>query len=271
MVKFNLMVLFSIFTCSLSAARVEYVKIYSASMGREIDCSVVIPETIAQGEKAPAIYLLHGHGGNYRTWVKDFDTEKLADQYGVFIISPDGNRNSWYWDSPIDSTSKYETFVSKELVAYIDKQYPTIPTRDSRAISGFSMGGHGALYIAMRHQETFGAVGSMSGGVDILPFPKSWEMEQYLGTKAKYPKRWFEYSVMGQLHRLTSSSLEIIIDCGREDFFFEVNESLNKAFVYNNIPHTYIIRKGSHNLTYWQESLPYHVLFFDNYFNKIKN
>ena len=69
--------------------------------------------------------------------------------------------------------SRYETFISKELIAYTDKNLNAIPDRSKRAITGLSMGGHGAMWNAIRHQDVFGAVGTTSGGMDIRPFPNS--------------------------------------------------------------------------------------------------
>src|SRR5690606_41468252 len=65
--------------------------------------------------------------------------------------------DSWYWDSPIDPNYQYETFVSEELVKWIDKNYNTIASREGRAITGLSMGGHGGLYLGFRNLDVFGA------------------------------------------------------------------------------------------------------------------
>src|SRR5690606_22214086 len=158
----------------------------------------------------------------------------LADRYQMISVTTDGNFGSWYWDSPEVPDSKYETYVGKELVQIIDKEYSTIASRTGRAITGLSMGGHGALYLAFRHQETFGAAGSLSGGLDIGPFPENWEMKKYLGTKAENHDRWEEYSVMYQSNLLIPNKLKIIISCGTEDFFYHVNVKLHEKLAYNN-------------------------------------
>lgn len=93
----------------------------------------------------------------------------------VIVVCPDGE-NSWYWDSPKDPSSRFETFVARELIDYVDAHYPTRGDRSGRAITGLSMGGHGGLWLSFRHKDTFGAGGSTSGGVDIRPFPENWEM-----------------------------------------------------------------------------------------------
>ena len=148
----------------------------------------------------------------------------------------------------------------------MDQHYKTVPSREGRAITGLSMGGHGGLYLAFRNQEVFGACGSMSGGVDIRPFPNNWDMADHIGKQKDNPEYWEKYSVMGQLHLLTPNSLKIIIDCGTEDFFYQVNERLHEELLYRNIPHDFISRPGAHNRPYWSNAVKYQVLFFSDFF-----
>lgn len=97
-----------------------------------------------EGKGAAVVYLLHGYGGNETTWpslkpeLKDY-----ADRENLIFVCPNGE-NSWYWDSPLNEDSQFETFVSRELVSYVDGHYRTLPSREKRAITGLSMGGHGA-------------------------------------------------------------------------------------------------------------------------------
>src|SRR6185312_5486702 len=130
----------------------------------------------------------------------------------VLIVCPDGAYGSWYWDSPVDSSFKYETYVSSELVKWVDSKYKTIKDPKGRAITGLSMGGHGALYLAFKHQDVFGAAGSMSGGVDLRPFPKNWDIARRLGSLDSFPQRWADYSVVNQTKLLKPGSLSIIFD-----------------------------------------------------------
>ena len=84
---------------------------------------------------------------------------EIADEKGIIFVCPDG-KDSWYWDSPKNPAYRYETFVSSELVNYIDRNYKTIADRKGRAITGLSMGGHGAMWLGIRHKDVFGAAGS---------------------------------------------------------------------------------------------------------------
>jgi S-formylglutathione hydrolase FrmB len=265
--KYLSLILFSCFLLQdLNAAVVDTVSTYSASMKKNIKAVVITPDDYSSAKALPVVYLLHGYSGNYSDWVTKADgIKKAVDLYQVIIVCPDGN-NSWYWDSPVDPGFKYETYVSGELVSWIDSRYKTIKDRKGRAITGLSMGGHGALYLAFKHQDVFGAAGSMSGGVDIRPFPNNWEMATRLGSYAEHPENWEKNTVINMLYLLKPNSLALIIDCGTEDFFFKVNENLHQQLLYRNIPHDFITRPGAHNWNYWANAIQYQLLFMNNYF-----
>jgi len=251
------------------AAKVDTVVTRSAAMKKDIKAVVVLPESYADNKDYPVVYLLHGAGDNFSGWVNKVPgIKKYADDFKVIIVCPDGNVTSWYFDSPEDSAWKYETYVSSELVSFIDQKYKTIKARSGRAITGLSMGGHGALYLAFRHQDVFGAAGSMSGGVDIRPFPLNWDIAKRLGPKDRYPERWEQNAVVNLVPLLVPGKLALIIDCGRDDFFYEVNLELHKRLLYNNIPHDFTIRPGAHNWEYWANAIGFQLMYFSNFFNK---
>ncbi|MBQ3582814.1 MAG: esterase family protein [Alistipes sp.] len=244
----------------------ETLAVESKAMQKQVPVTVILPNAYHSMEAMPVIYLLHGHGDTHTAWADKGNAGSLADQYNVILVMPDGGTNSWYWDSPVDPTYKYETFVSKELVAYIDSHYKTRADRTGRAITGLSMGGHGGLWLGIRHQDVYGAAGSTSGGVDIRPFPKNWGMSLRLGTIEEYPTRWDEYTVINLVDQLKPDALKLIIDCGTEDFFYEVNCALHEKLAKAKIPHDFYTRPGVHNWAYWSNSIQYQVLFFSNYF-----
>ena len=228
------------------AAKVDTLLVNSPSMNKDVQVVVVTPDA-ALGKKAvacPVIYLLHGYGGNAKTWIGvKPDLPQIADEKGIIFVCPDG-KNSWYWDSPKDPSYRYETFVSSELVKYIDGHYKTIADRKGRAITGLSMGGHGAMWNAIRHKDTFGAGGSTSGGVDIRPFPLNWDMSKQLGEFAYNKKVWDEHTVINQIDKIENGDLAIIIDCGEADFFLNVNKDLHNRLLARKINHDFITRPG---------------------------
>ncbi len=262
-------ILIALGTTGLHAAEVDTVSVFSQAMNKSIKTVVIIPDDHANRGALPVVYLLHGYSGNHADWVnKAPEIKVLSDQYGLMIVCPDGGYSSWYWDSPVDSSFQYERFVSEELVDWVDGNYHTIQDRKGRAITGLSMGGHGALYLAFKHPDVYGAAGSTAGGVDIRAFPLNWDMAKRLGSYSEHPERWDAHTVMNLLHRLTPDTLSLIIDCGTDDFFYRVNEKLHQELLYRNISHTYQTGPGAHNWTYWQRAIRYQLLFFNDFFQR---
>lgn len=251
----------------LKAASVDTVETFSDVMNKKIKAVVITPESYKTDKALPVVYLLHGHGGNYSSWVKSApNIKKISDDYKVIIVCPDGNVSSWYLDSPVKPEWKYETYVAKELISWIDKRYKTIPSAKGRAITGLSMGGHGALYLAFRNQDVYGAAGSMSGGVDIRPFPKNWGLIEKLGTITENPENWEANTVINMIDLVKDNKLKILVDCGTEDFFFKVNQDLHQKMLDNKIQHDFIVRPGAHNWNYWRNAIDYQVLFMSKFF-----
>lgn len=250
---------------NLNAAVIDTVLVKSESMNKQIKVVTITPDA---KNKYPVIYLLHGYSGNAKTWLNiKSDLTRIADAKGLIFICPDGE-NSWYWDSPTNSSYRYETFLSKELVDYIDTNYPTIPNKNKRAISGLSMGGHGAIWVAFRNKDVFGAVGSTSGGLDIRPFPNNWEMSKQLGTASKNSEVWDAHTAINQINNIKNRDLAIIIDCGYDDFFLEVNNEFHNKLLKHKIDHDYTVRPGGHTNQYWENSIDYQILFFEKFFNR---
>lgn len=156
-----------------AAGRVDTVTVNSSYVGSPYKFNVSLPADYFTGSdttRYPVVYLLNGHGGNQNSWGGLIPLDTVATTYSVIIVTPDG-RNSWYWDSPVRPEMQMESFIIDELVPFVDSKYRTIPSPRSRAITGLSMGGHGALWLALRHPDVFANAGSTSGGVDIMPFP----------------------------------------------------------------------------------------------------
>ncbi len=183
--KLTILLLLSVFfAVTLAAQTVDTIEVFSAKMNRNIKNVVILPKGYdkSKDKTYPVLYLLHGHSGKYDSWIKG--TKKTlpedATRWDMIIVCPDG-QNSWYWDSPVDPKMQFETYMSSELVSYIDKNYNTIASPTGRAVTGLSMGGHGGLWLGITHPEVFGACGSMSGGVDIRPFPDDFQISEQLG------------------------------------------------------------------------------------------
>ena len=149
---------------------------------------IYLPPGYDQGGNFPVVYLLHGYTGNARTfasnaytglyWPAESDFPEggiysllddliiAGDLKEMIVVMPDASNmygGSWYTNSEL--TGNYEDYIVEDLVSYIDSNYRTIPSRDSRAIVGHSMGGYGAMKLAMKHPDVFGAVASHGGAL----------------------------------------------------------------------------------------------------------
>jgi len=262
---------------SSSAATVDTISIYSSAMEKSFKCVVIKPFAYKIKKKSfPVVYLLHGYSGWYSNWLLRVpELKNYADKYNLLIICPDGGYSSWYFDSPLDSSFRFETYIAKEVPAFIDSHYHTIKTRNARAITGLSMGGHGGIFLGMRHASFFGACGSMSGGLDLNYSRSKFDIMKRIGDTISHADNWKKYTVMNAVDDYTSDlrngktdSLTIIFDCGVDDFYIEPNRKFHEKLLQLKYPHDYIERPGIHDWNYWRIAIQYQLLFFSNYFKK---
>lgn len=250
----------------VSAGRIDSKQVYSASMDCDVEVTIVVP-TMGDGP-FPVVYLLHGAFGHERSWLEIRpDLTEVADRWGMIFVTPRAH-NTWYFDSPLHPQVRYETFLSAELIDYVDSHYNTVGRREGRAITGLSMGGHGAMHTALRHPDMFGAVGSTSGGVDFRPFPQNWNIKDELSEMAANKSVWDEHVAVNLIDRIADGQLAIIFDCGEDDFFLEVNKDLHRRLLGRGISHDFIQRPGAHDGDYWANAIDYQILFFSKYFKQ---
>lgn len=276
--------LFSLFTWfTVKASTVDSLDVPSAVMKKTYKAAVVLPATYSKNQASyPVLYLLHGGGGHFRDWLTSTPdknlVKNLADKYNLIIVMPEGETFSWYLDSPSDPNSKFETYITKEVIQKIDATYRTVKSNKGRVITGLSMGGHGAMYFATRHPDLFSAAGTMSGVMDMnytkfkinADFTKSLKQgfEKVLGTSDISQDIFVKNSIVNMVDAIKKNAMPIIIDCGVDDFLIDTNRELHSRLLYAGVSHDYTERPGAHTWPYWENSLPYHVLFFHNFLKK---
>ena len=262
--------------------KVDTLSVYSQVMDKSLQIAVTTPSTYeGSKENLPVLYLLHGGLGTFDDWHKKVTKpgllNELSDKHNFIIVSPGVGPSSYYFDSPLLDSVQYETYIIKELIPFIDKNYSTLAQKESRAISGLSMGGHGAIMLSAKHPDLFIAAGSMSGVMNIDT--RMWEVgdglknmrragqKQMLGD-ITYETPFSKYTAVGLVEEMKNNGLALIIDCGVNDFLISTNRQLHELLLENGTPHEYIERPGSHTWSYWTEALPVHLLFFDRYLKR---
>lgn len=257
-------------------AEVDTLRFHSEAMQKEMPAAVVVPKSYDENSSDyPVLYLLHGGRGEFRDWLTKLSdnqlVHKMADQYNIIIVLPEGGALSYYFDSPTMEKSQYMSYISKDLREEVDSLYRTIAEKRGRVIAGLSMGGHGAFYIATKNPELYSAAGSMSGVMDINP--KTWKVpdefvqtrlgtfEELLGPPEDPENPYREYTAVGLVDQMKENDVQLIFECGVDDFLIEPNRTLHQKLLENGTPHVYIERPGSHSWDYWENALPYHMLY----------
>ncbi len=268
---FKIFAVLTAFTALNAAGAVLKDYTVESSVMDPVKVTVALPDSYDKetDRKYPVLYLLHGAYANNRGFPSFPSVKEAVDKYNFIAVSPDA-KFSWYIDSPVDPKSQYETFCAKELVAWMDKNFRTLQNRKARGLCGFSMGGHGALYLGTRHKETFGTAIGLSAGADIRPYKKNWKLPEVLGPQDTRMKNWEKHTVMNVMKSLKDGELEIYLDCGVDDIFIKVNRKLHEQLLTQKVGHHYIERPGKHSTPYWKKVFPYAAWFFKSNFESVK-
>lgn len=134
----------------------------SQVLGCNAPFNVIIPEQCK--EDIPVVLLLHGHSGNQDEWLRNTPIEHYAKTYQMAMVMPSGQK-SWFCD--MKHGEKYYTYITQELMEYVRTIFPITKKREKTFVAGLSMGGYGALKIALAESDRFAACGALSGAVDI--------------------------------------------------------------------------------------------------------
>ncbi|MDR7156189.1 enterochelin esterase-like enzyme [Sphingobium xenophagum] len=158
--------------------KIERIKVHAPSIAGNLegeaadrDVLVILPPSYGRepSRRYPVVYALHGYSIGAEEWAKEIhvpDTVEGAFANGareMILVLPDSKtvHNGSMYSSSV-TTGDFETFVSRDLVGYIDRHYRTIAQRESRGLAGHSMGGYGTSRIGMKHADMFGALYMMS-------------------------------------------------------------------------------------------------------------
>jgi S-formylglutathione hydrolase FrmB len=256
-----------------AAERVECVSLPSKILGRAIPYCVLLPPSydVEKEREFPVLYLFHGLGDDEQMLVHSGGmnlVEQLWEQHklGEFLIVTPAGDSSFYINSR-DGHRRYEDFFLREFIPGVEKRYRTQTERESRGIAGISMGGYGALHIAFRHPQLFGAVGAHSAAlIENLPSinaQNSGQMSQMHFPGDAFgspfdPVFWEQNDPVTIARFAKLAGLKIYFDCGSEDDYgFDAGAvALDKLLTSRHIPHEFHLYPGGHDWSYFAEHLP---------------
>lgn len=264
----------------------ESLAMQSKVMEKEILYTVYLPPGYETDQREyPVLYLLHGYTGNETDWIQFGNANYIADHAiaageitPMIIVTPDG-RNDWYVNSS-DGKVMWEGMFVSEFIPFIEETYSIRGTKEFRAISGLSMGGHGSLVMALRHPELFSVTAPLSAAIYTDEQWTSFDQDRYdtyfgpvygMGLKAdeRLTEDFKKYSAIHIVKNQpadSTSRVKFYIDCGDDDYLSIGNSELHILMNTKKIPHEYRVRDGKHNWTYWREALPDALKFISESF-----
>ena len=246
--------------------------IHSAILHSPVRFCVFLPASYsdpgAKTRKYPVLYLLHGLGGTQQSMAVDGEWNELRDmrsdkKVGEFIVVSPEAWDTFYINSR-DGQTLYSDFFLREFMPYVERIYRIQGTRVTRGITGFSMGGYGALRFAFLHPELFGSVSAHSAAIMRDPPNGGKEIQspgnfvsEVLGKTFGDPinkQFWFQNSpyVLARKNAAELKRMKIYFDCGTEDTFglergaTELHETLDAL----KIPHEFHLYPGGHTGSY---------------------
>ncbi|MFD0692885.1 alpha/beta hydrolase [Paenibacillus sp. GCM10027628] len=239
---------------------------YSEALGVSASMYVVLPQVTqsqigmdskTHGKKHPTLYLLHGLSDDHTIWLRRTSIERYASQLGIAVVMPAVNR-SFYTDMAYGYA--YWTFISEELPALARSFFPLAEEREMNYVAGLSMGGYGAMKLALTHPDRFAAAASLSGALDVGRFAR----EQVRDKDFKL--------IYGDLNRIEGSDNDLfhLADrlaakkaetpllyqcCGTEDFLYADNVRFRDHLRKLSIGLTYEEEPGDHEWGYWDRKI----------------
>jgi S-formylglutathione hydrolase FrmB len=268
-----------------ATGRAECNSIPSKILSRSVPYCIVLPPSF-DADKArsfPVLYFLHGLGDNEQFFVHSGAWNLVEDmrdkgQLKDFLIATPNARSTFYINAR-DGKERYEDFLLQEFFPYVEKHYRVAAGRANRAISGISMGGYGALYLAFRHPQLFSSVSAHSAAlIQKLPTflagalpdsPRARVLGNAFGNPPD-PVFWQAHNPLVIARTANLAGLHIYFDCGdRDDFGFEAGAiALDKVLTSRQIPHEFHIYPGRHDASYFAEHLPASLEFHSRHFPK---
>lgn len=221
---------------------------------------VILPENAGPGP-FPVWYLLHGLSDDHTAWTRRTNLERYVDGLPLIVVMPDGGRG-FYTDSATEPAEAFETFLLRDLVGFVDRTFQTRAGREGRVISGLSMGGYGAMKLALKFPAMFRAAASHSGALwrpDLLEAYEGSELQRVFGERPGGGPN----DVYALAQRVDRGQLPALrLDCGTEDYLLPQNRLFHRHLESLGVPHQYAEYPGAHDWVYWDAHVREVVGFF---------
>ena len=254
---------------------------YSTSLHRHTDVTAVVPvegpmfpgQKPAEEKPLRILILLHGYSGSHSDWLRGSSIEQLASMHHMAIFCPSGENSFYIDDAKRDAL--YDTYICKELLAFVRKTFPLSKEREDTFIGGLSMGGYGAIRNGLKYNEVFGGILAFSSalitdGISHMPDEPQPAPAGQGGGMGMSPSYFIQ--CFGKPSQILGSDVDpkalatlrmnsdgprpkLYMACGAEDFLIEPNRSLHQHLVDVGYEHFYVEGHGTHSWEYWNKHI----------------
>ena len=229
---------------------------HSEVLGIASSMNVILPQSrrsdLNRDGGFPVLYLFHGLSDDYTIWHRRTSIERYVEGKNIAVVMPGVNR-SFYADMKYGY--KYWTFISEELPEITRSLFPISDKREDNFVAGLSMGGYGALKLALNHPDRYAAAASLSGAVDVVgcflqqDMP---ELEIIFGNKESVKGSSNDLFFLAEKIAASADPKPRLYQCcGTEDFLYQDNINFLNHCRKLSLDLTYEEEPGNHNWAYW--------------------
>jgi S-formylglutathione hydrolase FrmB len=231
---------------------------FSKAIGVQLGARILLPESGPVGK--PTLYLLHGLSDDHSIWHRRSSVERYVETCDIVVVMPNGGRGFY---TNAEAGPRWGDAMGPELVSKVEEWFPVAQSVDKRFIAGLSMGGYGALRLALSSAGTYGHAASLSGALMIGSQPvinplRSMEYQEEITRIFGSNPVGTDHDLLSLAERCDKSNQlpKLWMDCGRSDFLFDDNQTFHARLKALKVPVTYTISDGSHDWQYWNRLLP---------------
>ncbi len=250
-------------TCAL-AKDYETVEFTAAHLGgMKVGFNLILPRDYASSARRyPALYLLHGYTDHYPAWVSYTNLTQYARSYQEIIVMPEGD-NGYYTNNWANPKLAWEDFLILDLIPFVDSHYRTVASRQGRAIAGLSMGGYGAIKLALKYRHLFAAAASLSGSLAAAQRERGESDTDAESKKAKEaafgppdnPERGANDPFELVKNLPVSELPQLYLSVGEDDHLMEDNRRFVRLLAQFKIPYEYREVPGIHEWPLWDQQI----------------
>jgi S-formylglutathione hydrolase FrmB len=241
-----------------AAVKMVDVKFHSASLNRDMPYRVVMPVNIAAAQKLPVVYLLHGGGGSFHDWSNYSDVARYAER-GLILVMPEGNY-SYYMNSVERPKDRYEDYIVHDLIADVEQRFPALTGRANRAIAGMSMGGFGAVVLALKHPDLYVFAGGLSSALDARPFSirRIGQWRDYRAIFGPWKSKGRHDNDPYTLARSADPTQTpyLFLTCGEQEGLLGPNKEFANILKQRHFSYEFHIAPGGHDWNQWDRRIP---------------